>query len=284
MTNTVKIGFIGLGNMGIPMAAQLLKAGYPVLVYNRNKSKEQELVNAGADKASSPIDIMKRSDVIITMITDDQAVIDIYTGENGLLTHNLTGKYIINMSTVSPEISRKMAASCTASQNHYIDAPVSGSVKQAQEGQLVIMAGTEENVFNEIKPILDCMGKMSMRVGPVGAGNTAKLAINTFLAIQAQGLAETLLFANQHGVRSEDLLTLINNSALGNIFGKIKGEAIVSNNFTAAFALKNIAKDLRLAKDLGLKSPLADVADMSFQKAEAAYGEEDIIAIIKALQ
>lgn len=284
MTNTVKIGFIGLGNMGIPMACQLLKAGYPVLVYNRNKIKEESVVAAGADKTSSTADVMKRSDVIIIMVTDDAAIIEIFTGEQGLLTPAVTGRYIINMSTVSPEVSRKMAALCESAGNHYVDAPVSGSVKQAQEGQLVIMVGAEEAVFDDVKPILEAMGKLVLRVGQTGAGNTVKLAINTLLAIQAQGLAETINFASQQGIKTEDLLTLVNNSAIGTIFGKIKGEAIVQNNFKAAFALKNIAKDLRLAKDIGLDSPLANTAHISFLQAESEYGNEDIIAIVKALK
>ena len=284
MTNTVKIGFIGLGNMGIPMACQLLKAGYPLLVYNRNKIKEESVVAAGADKTSSTADVMKRSDVIIIMVTDDAALIEIFTGEQGLLTPAVTGRYIINMSTVSPEVSRDMAALCESAGNHYVDAPVSGSVKQAQEGQLVIMVGAEEAVFDDVKPILEAMGKLVLRVGQTGAGNTVKLAINTLLAIQAQGLAETINFASQQGIKTEDLLTLVNNSAIGTIFGKIKGEAIVQNNFKAAFALKNIAKDLRLAKDIGLDSPLANTAHISFLQAESEYGNEDIIAIVKALK
>lgn len=283
MTNTVKIGFIGLGNMGIPMACQLLKAGYPVLVYNRNKNKDEAVVTAGADKTSSAADVIKRADVVVIMVTDDAAIIEIFTGEHGLLTPSVTGKYIINMSTVSPEVSRQMAALCESAGNHYVDAPVSGSVKQAQEGQLVIMAGAEEIVFDAVKPILGAMGKLILRVGSTGAGNTVKLAINTLLAIQAQGLAETINFANQQGIKTEDLLTLVNNSAIGTVFGKIKGEAIIQENFKAAFALKNIAKDLRLAKDLGLNSPLANTAYTSFQQAEAKFGNEDIIAIVKAL-
>jgi len=284
MTNTVKVGFIGLGNMGIPMACQLLKAGYPVLVYNRNKNKEETVVAAGADKTSSTADVMKRSDVVIIMVTDDAAIIEIFTGEQGLLTPAVTDRYIINMSTVSPEVSRKMAALCESAGNHYVDVPVSGSVKQAQDGQLVIMVGAEADVFDAVKPILGAMGKLVLRVGPTGAGNTVKLAINTLLAIQAQGLAETINFANQQGIKTEDLLILINNSAIGTVFGKIKGEAIMQDNFNAAFTLKNITKDLRLAKDLGLNSPLANTANNSFQQAEATYGNEDIIAIIKALK
>lgn len=125
------------------------------------------------------------------------------------------------------------------------------------------------------------MGKLALKVGDNGAGNAAKLAINTMLGLHAQGLAETILFANQQGISTQDLMELINNSALGNVFIKIKGDAVLNDNYEAAFALKHIAKDLRLAKNEGLNSPLANVLNDSFQTAEQNLAEEDIIAIIK---
>jgi 3-hydroxyisobutyrate dehydrogenase len=281
--NTTKIGWIGLGKMGVPMSQNLVKAGYPVAVYNRSKEKEDALKAKGVATAASPRDLIKRSEVIIMMVTDDKAIHDIFNGDQGLLAEKTTGKIIINMSTVSPAISREMAALCEKEGNHYLDAPVSGSVKQAEEAQLVIMAGGDQATFEKVKPILECLGRMAMLVGDHGAGNTAKLAINALLGLQAQGLAEAVLFAKQHGIKTGDLMTLINNSALGNVFMKIKGEAIIRDNYQAAFALKHIAKDLRLAKDMGLSSPLGEVVFRTFQEAEPAHGEEDIIAVIKQL-
>jgi len=160
---------------------------------------------------------------------------------------------------------------------------VSGSVKQAEEAQLVIMVGGDESTFEKAKPILGKIGHMVMLVGNTGAGNTAKLAINTLLAIQAQGFAEAVSFAQQNGIKNTDLVTLINSSALGSPFIKIKGEALVNNNFNAMFSLSNIAKDLRLAKDIGLSTPLGKVAYQTFQDAEPALGDEDIIAIYKKI-
>ena len=165
--------------------------------------------------------------------------------------------------------------------NDYLDAPVSGSVKQAEEGQLAIMVGGEQKVFEKAKPVLEKLGKLALYVGENGAGNSAKLAINTLLGFYAQGLAEAIIFARENGVATQDLLTLISNSALGNIFTKIKGDAILQNNYQAAFALKHIAKDLRLAEHEGLQTPLANVVVASFQAAEKTLGDEDIIAIIK---
>ncbi|MET3503785.1 3-hydroxyisobutyrate dehydrogenase-like beta-hydroxyacid dehydrogenase [Mucilaginibacter rubeus] len=207
--NTVKTGWIGLGKMGVPMSQQLIKAGYPLSVYNRSKDKEEAFKAQGIGIAASPALLLNAADV------------------------------------------------------------------------LFIMAGGEAGAFEQAKPILEKMGKLVMLVGGTGAGNAAKLAINTLLGIVAQGLAETITLAQQNGIEAEALTTLIGNSALGSPFIKIKGDAIVNNNYSAAFALKHIAKDLRLAKDLGLATPLGETAYQTYQAAEAAFGEEDIIAVIK---
>ncbi|WP_316804852.1 NAD(P)-dependent oxidoreductase [Pedobacter nototheniae] len=282
--NDMKIGWIGLGNMGIPMAEQLIKAGYAVTVYNRNKEKEVALKDMGANIALSPAELIEKTAIVFVMVTDDRAIEEIFKGENGLLKANSSGKFIINMSTVSPGISKQMAKDCKESGNEYLDAPVSGSVKQAESGQLVIMVGGNEEAFEKVKPVLEKLGKMAMRVGDTGAGNSAKLAINSLLAYYTQGLAETVLFANEQGIKTEDLLNLINNAAIGNIFTKIKGDAIANDNYKAAFALKHIVKDLKLAKNEGLSSPLAKTTLQTFQDAQDVYGEEDLIAVIKSLK
>ena len=276
--NTKKIGWIGLGKMGVPMSEQLIKGGYPLTVYNRNREKTLKIAGASAD---SPAALILRSDVVVIMVSDDQATRDVFTGDRGLLSAKVTGKVIINMSTVSPGIAKEMALLCEQQNNRYLDAPVSGSVKQAESGQLVIMVGGDDKTFQEVKPILECLGKLATLVGGPGSGNAAKLAINTLLAVQAQGLAEAIVFAVKNGIKKEDLIALINNSALGSAFIKIKGDAIIQENYEPAFALKHIAKDLRLAIGEGLSTPLGKVAFQSFQKAESEFGEEDIIAIIK---
>ena len=279
----MKVGWIGLGNMGSPMSQRLIKAGYPVTVYNRDKAKEEALKIMGAGLASSPGVLMENSDVIFIMVTDDHAIREIFAGVNGLLGTKATGKIIINMSTVSPGVSKDMALSCSREGNYYLDAPVSGSVKQAEEGQLVIMVGGSADILEKAKPIFEHLGKLTLPVGGTGAGNKAKLAINTLLAFYAQGLAEAVIFARKNDIKTQDLITIINNSALGNVFTKIKGDAIMQQNYKAAFALKNIAKDLRLAKAEGLATPMGEAAFKSFQQAEPVWGEEDIIAITKHL-
>lgn len=270
--------------MGIPMAEQLIKADYAVSVYNRSKGKEASLKEMGASVAETPKALIATTDVVIVMVSDDAAIEQVFKGEEGLFSGETSGKIIINMSTVSPSISKEVAKQCKAKGNFYLDAPVSGSVKQAETGQLVIMVGGEEAAFNQVKPILEKMGKLAKLVGGNGAGNSAKLAINSLLALYAQGLAETVLFANEQGIKTEDLLELINNAAIGNIFTKIKGDVIIADNYKAAFALKHIVKDLNLAKAEGISSPLAKTALNTFESAASKYGEEDIIAVVKQLK
>ncbi|MEJ5995193.1 NAD(P)-dependent oxidoreductase [Pedobacter sp. Du54] len=281
--NTSALGWIGLGKMGNPMAKRLLNAGYPLAVYNRDTTKTDEFIELGAKRAVSPSSLIDEVTIVFVMVSDDKAIDDLFKGANGLLTSAATDKIIVNMSTVSPAISKEMARLCREKGNYYLDAPVSGSVKQAEDGQLVIMVGGDEATYRKTEALLSILGKMSLRVGDTGAGNTAKLAINTLLAVQAQGLAETMVFAENNGIQKTDLISLIHNSALGNIFMKIKGDAVINQNYTAVFALKHIAKDLRLAKAEGIASPLADTVYQSFQDAEPSLGSEDIIAIIKTI-
>jgi 3-hydroxyisobutyrate dehydrogenase len=283
MTNTTKIGWIGLGLMGNPMSQQLLKAGYPVTVYNRHKDKEAALKGQGATTASTPKELIEQTDVVIIMVTDDKAIRDLFEGENGLFKADASGKIIVNMSTVSPAISKEMAALCKARNLHYLDAPVSGSVKQAETAQLVIMVGGDVDVFEKVKPVLEKIGKMAVNVGAIGAGNAAKLAINTLLSFYTQGLAEAVILAKNNGIEPEVLLNLLGNAAIANPYTKLKGDAIVNNNFTAAFSLKNIVKDLKLSRDIGLTTPLGGAAIKTFEAASHDFGDEDLIAIYKYL-
>lgn len=283
MTNTTKIGWIGLGLMGNPMSQQLLKAGYPVTVYNRHKDKEAALKEQGAETASTPKELLQQTDVVIIMVTDDQAIRDIFTGEDGLLKADVSGKIIINMSTVSPAISKEMNGLCKEQGLKYLDAPVSGSVKQAETAQLVIMVGGEADAFNQAEPILAKIGKMVVNVGETGAGNSAKLAINTLLSFYTQGLAEAVMLAKNNGIEPAVLLDLLGNAAIANPYTKLKGEAITNNSYKAAFSLKNIVKDLKLSKDIGLTTPLGEAALNTFEKASAEFGDEDLIAIYKYL-
>ncbi|MCW3109969.1 MAG: 6-phosphogluconate dehydrogenase [Segetibacter sp.] len=283
--NTLQIGWVGLGNMGNAIVQNLLKNRCSVNVYNRTKEKEAEVVQSGALSQESLQQLVHNSSFIFTMVSDDEAVKEVYCGEQGLLSHSPGGKIFVDMSTVSPATSRYLADACSNSGNQFIDAPVSGSVQPAKEGTLIIMTGGPAEAFEKARPIFDIIGKLALHVGDNGAGSSAKLAINYFLGLNLQGLAETVLFAKDNGIRTEDMLTIINEGALANGITKGKSTSILNNEFPAAFALKHLAKDLRLAGEQGLQTPLFQPLLHSFQQAlQNGLGEEDVMAIFKYLQ
>ena len=279
----MKIGWLGLGKMGKPMSARLLDAGYAVMLYNRTKDKVKPLEKEGLTTAENPKELLEKCGVVFVMISDDKAVEEVFKHENGFLNANTTGKIVVNMSTISPEISRRMSAELAGKGNEYLDAPVSGSVKQAEEASHVIIAGGKKEVFEKVKPLLELIGKKALLVGETGAGNTTKLAVNTYLGIVTQGLAEVINFSKKKNIETEDLMSILNNSALACPFIKIKGDAVLQNNFNAAFTLSHLTKDLRLAQEAGLDSPLGNAAFNSFSKVEPELGEEDVISIIKKI-
>ena len=279
----MKIGWIGLGKMGKPMSESLIKAGHEVTVYNRTKSKEAPLKENGASTSSSPRELVEHTDIVFLMISDDEAVENIFKGEDGILAATIKDRIIVNMSTVSPDISREMAAALKEKGGHYLDAPVSGSVKQANEATLVIIAGGEKDIFEKVKPLLETIGKKAILVGDTGAGNVTKLAVNTFLGVVTQGLAEVINFSKNKDIKIEDLMDILNNGALGSPFVKIKGDAVMQEDYNAAFTLSHLTKDLRLAQEAGLDAPLGNAAYKTFSNAEAELGDEDVIAIIKKL-
>jgi 3-hydroxyisobutyrate dehydrogenase len=284
--NQTKIGWIGLGNMGTPMATNLLKAGFNVTVFNRTPSKTKSMVDAGAAAVSAPANLFETCDLVVSMVSNDDAVKQLYLGENGLLSSAHTkNKIAIDMSTISPDTSRLIAASCKEKGVDFLDAPVSGSVKPAQDGTLIIMVGGESAVYEKAKPIFDILGKLSIHLGESGMGSAAKLAINFFLGLNIQGIAETVLFAKDKGISAENMLTIINEGACGSGISHLKSSNILNNNFTAAFALKHLAKDLRLAKEAGLHTPLLNPLFTTYQNAEQdGLGNEDVMAVIKYLE
>ncbi len=282
--STIKIGWAGLGNMGIPMAGNLLKAGYPVQVFNRTREKEKPLLDAGAQSAAGLAQLATDNDIICVMVSDDDAAKKMFSTEDGLLSGNVSGKLFINVSTVASDTSKYLDEQCKQKDAIFLETPVSGSVKPAQDATLIILAGGEADAFEKAKPVLDKLGKLTLHLGPVGAGSAAKLAINYLLGLNLQGLAETVLFAKANGVKTEDMLTIINEGAVGNGITKLKSPAILKNEFPAAFALKHLTKDLRLAKAQGLDAPLSGPLYDSFKQAQdGGLGDEDVMAIYKYL-
>jgi len=278
-----KTGWIGLGKMGNPMSKQILKAGYPLRVYNRSQEKTKALETEGATAATTAKELVEKTDAIFIMVSNDEAVSEIFNQENGIFSAEVKNKIFINASTISPELSISLSKELKNKNAFYLDAPVSGSVKQAEDATLVSIVGGEKAIFDKVKPVLEAYSKKVILVGENGVGNAAKLAVNTYLGILTQGLAEIIQFSRTKNVKTEDLMEIINNSALGSTFGKIKGEAAINENYNAAFTLEHLTKDLRLAQNSGFDKPVGNAAYNTFKNAEAELGAEDVIAIIKKL-
>ncbi|RFM34965.1 NAD(P)-dependent oxidoreductase [Chitinophaga silvisoli] len=279
----MKIGWAGLGNMGKPMVKNLVKAGFDVTVYNRTVSKAEEFAKeVGVKVAVTPADLVKEIDCVITMVSDDAALQEIW---DQLLAAPLpAGLLAIDMSTVSPDTTKAMAARVGEKGIAYLDAPVSGSVKPAEDRQLIILVGGKEADFERAKPVFDSLGKSATLLGENGAGNYAKLAINAFLGITVQGLAEAVIFAQKHGIGPDKLLPLINEGGVGSGITKIKTPGIINGNYAPAFALKLLAKDIRLAREQGMDTPAGVTLSEALNGAvKEGLGDEDMIAILKYL-
>lgn len=276
-----KIGFIGLGNMGNPMAKNLEKAGFPLTVYNRTAEKTKNFEGTSSI-AQSISEVVRNSDIVFTMLTNDKAVLAVY---EEILAEELAGKLFVDISTISPKVSLETAQAVKAKGAGFIDSPVAGSTKPAAEGTLIIMAGGEDKDVERALPYLKKMGKLVKHIGENGKGLAAKLAINYFLSMIYLGLAETTLFAEKLGIAREDMLEIVNESASGSGATKVKTPLLLEDNYKAAFALDLMFKDVLLAKGAGADYPLTNVLVDTYQQAHnAGLGSEDVIAIINLLK
>lgn len=279
--NTNKIGFIGLGNMGHPMAKNLEKAGFTLAVYNRTIEKAKDF-----EKQSTIYDsiekLVENSDIIFTMLTNDKAVKDVY---EQIVSLDIKGKLFVDMSTISQEATKENAKLIKSKEASLIDAPVAGSTKPATDGTLIIMVGGDKNDVEKAEPYLNRMGKLVKHLGENGKGIAAKLSINYFLSMIYQGLAETVLFSDKLGINKGDMLEIINESASGSGATKVKTTLLLENDFTPAFGLDLMLKDVLLAKDAGANYPLGKTIFESYQAAhDNGFGNDDVIGIINYLK
>lgn len=276
-----KVGFIGLGNMGHPMAKNLEKAGFYLSVYNRTAEKAENFKEK-SKVCSTVSELVQNSDIVFTMLTNDTAVKAVY---EEVFTQNITGKLFIDMSTISPEASREMADAIKIKEGRFIDAPVAGSTKPAAEGTLIILAGGEEKDIERAKPYLQKLGKVIKHLGENGKGIAAKLSVNYFISIIYQGLAETILFSDKLGIDRKDMLEIINESASGSGATKVKTPLLIDDQYEPAFALDLMLKDILLAKNAGADFPLSKTLIETYQSAhDAGFGKDDVIGIINYLK
>ena len=283
------IGFIGLGIMGKPMAKNLLKAGYALIVHNRSQAPVDELVQEGAQAAKSPAEVASQSEVVITMLPNSPDVEQVILSENGVLAGAAAGSIIIDMSSIEPLVSQKIARLAAEKRVEFLDAPVSGGEPGAIEGTLAIMVGGKEEIFDRCLPILKVMGKSVVRGGDVGAGGFAKLANQIIVALNIAAVSEAYVLAQKAGLDPERLFQAIRGGLAGSHVMDAKIPMIVERNFKPGFKIKLHDKDIKnaLATAGGLNVPLpltALIEQMFSALIVAGKGELDHSAMIQFIE
>ena len=288
-TSKPRIGFLGLGIMGSAMAANLAKAGFPLVVWNRTPAKVKPLLDVGAKSGKSPAHVAAEADVVITMVSQPKDVEEVVLGSEGVLEGIKSGSVLIDMSTVSPATSRKLAGAVTTKHVEFLDAPVVGSKGPAIEGALVILVGGLPSTLERCRPILSAMGKTIISAGGVGMGSALKLATNLMLAHLAAGFSEGLLLVQRAGIDPKRYLEVLEASTFRSPWYQTKGIGMIKRDFSTHFALKHMRKDLRLmtelSRELDLSLPITAAIGQLFAQSESAGKSElDYSAILAHLE
>ena len=283
-----RLGFAGLGVMGSRIVKRLLDAGYEVTGYNRTASKAQWLVDAGMALADSPRAVAEAADVTFTMVTDSSALRSVMQGERGLLAGLGPDRIHVDMSTVSPSVSREIAQSVAARGAQMLDAPVSGSVVTLEEGRLTLMVGGDPRVFEQVKPILLAIGPKATYVGGNGLAVSMKIATNLSLAVQMLAFCEGVLLAEKSGIRREVAVDVLVNSVIGSPMVKYRGPFVLNMPGEAWFDCRMMQKDMNLALEMGraLEVPLPTTAVTNeFLSAARGMGleQQDFAAMFDVL-
>jgi len=281
-----KIGFIGLGIMGKPMAKNLIKAGYALVVFDVNNSPVEEMVNAGAEAAHSPKEVTERSEIIITMLPNSPHVKEVVLGMNGILEAECTGKILVDMSSISPLVAKEIALKTTAAGLRMLDAPVSGGEPKAINGTLAIMAGGDADVFEEVQPILLAMGASAVLVGEIGSGNVTKLANQIIVALNIAAMSEAMVLATKAGVDPEKVYQAIRGGLAGSTVLDAKMPMVLNRDFKPGFRIELHIKDLMNALDtahgIGVPIPLtSQVMEMMQALKVDGHATEDHSALIR---
>lgn len=263
------IGFIGLGIMGKPMAHNLLKAGYPVIVQNRHQEVTDELRAAGAQVGDSPRNIAAGSDIVITMLPDSPQVEEVLAGSGGVIEGVHDGLTVIDMSTISPIVTRRLAERFAAAGVALLDAPVSGGDKGAIAGTLSIMVGGDEEAFSRCLPVFQALGKTIVHVGASGAGQTVKACNQIVVALTIEAVSEALVLGSKAGVGPEKILQVLGGGLAANRVMELRGPGMLAHNFAPGFRIRLHHKDLGIAlaaaRAYGVPLPVTAIADQMLE-------------------
>jgi 3-hydroxyisobutyrate dehydrogenase-like beta-hydroxyacid dehydrogenase len=285
----MRVGVVGLGVMGRPMVERLLTAGHEVIVWNRTTARAAEAAGRGARVARSPADLASHSDVVLSIVTDPEAVRAVSLGDDGIAAGLAAGSVHADMSTVSPEASRSLAAEYARRSLRFVQAPVLGSRRQIAAGELLVFGGGSEEDVQRAEEAWSAFASRTWRLPDAPAGAALKLACNMLIANMILGLGQSLVFARALGVDPSILLEVLGASALGAPMYASKGRTLVARNFDANFYVRHMLKDLTLAsdagRDAGVPLPLNALARELFVAAEAqGWGTEDYSAVVKVLE
>ena len=269
-----RIGFIGLGIMGKPMARNLLKAGYSLVVYDINEEAVKQLVNDGAVEGKSSGDVAARSDVIITMLPNSPDVREVILGEKGVIHCIKPGSIVIDMSSIAPSVSRELAEELLKKEVVMLDAPVSGGEPKAKDGTLAIMTGGPEDTFNKVRDILGCMGASVKLVGDTGSGNITKLANQIIVALNIAAIGEAMVLATKAGADPEKVYQAIRGGLAGSTALDAKMPMILEGNFKPGFRIELHIKDLKNALDTAKESGVEHILTGKVLEIMEALKEE----------
>jgi len=276
--DNVILGFIGTGVMGKSMAGNLLKAGYRILVYNRTKSKAQDLINQGAVWKDTVLEVASEANVIITMVGYPKDVEEVYVEPEGIIKNAKKGTYIIDMTTSSPMLAKKIYNEAKTRGLYALDAPVSGGDIGAREARLSIMVGGDLEAFEAVKPIFEAMGKNIVLQGGAGAGQYTKMCNQIAIASGMIGVCEAMAYAKKAGLDPTTVLKSIESGAAGSWSLSNLAPRMIKGDFAPGFYVKHFMKDMRIAlesaKEMGLEAPGLELALSLYEKL-AAEGEEN---------
>lgn len=289
MKRGAPVGFIGLGAMGEPMALNLVKAGIPLLVWNRSPAKSAILGKAGAGVAEDAGEVFAKSDVIVFMLVDGAAMDSVVARGQRSFAERVKGRTLINMATPSPAYSKELEADVRRAGGRYVEAPVSGSRKPAEAGQLVAMVAGEPAVVESIRPLLAPMCRAIIDCGSVPNGLYMKLAVNVFLTAVVTGLAEAAHFAQGHGLDLARFVSAVDSGPLASDVSRVKGAKLVARDFTAQAAISNVLENVRLivaaAREAGVASPVTDACYALYgETKELGLGGADMVAVVRAIE
>ncbi len=286
---TQRVAILGLGTMGSGMASNLLKAGFPVSAYNRTQAKAAPVAAAGARIAATPADAVRDADVVISMLSDDDASRKTWTGDVGALAAARAGAVLIESSTVTPVWIAELAALASERNLTLLDAPVTGSRVQAESGQLTFLVGGDESALERVRSVLGSMSKEIVHLGPVGSGSRMKLINNFLCGVQVASLAEGLAWIERSGLNREQALKILCNGAPGSPLLNTISARMVARTYDVNFLLSLMRKDLHYAgtdaTKLGIVLHTAKAAEVRFDEAVAVgYAEKDMSAVIEPLR